>query len=179
MGKLQNFSNRDSGKTRYEPSRRPLPDYKTNKTGRVPEGYDPDVWFLASVFESFAEQDQVSLGAGLPVIYLELKQRIDHSGIRDLNFPYTGDQLQEMFQLISTLMAERLFSVPVYTLTGPMWRRWVELMMVEFWTYTWDQTSARPLDVFTSIHDDSGQGFADLWEQLVLRYGSYQLVEGR
>ena len=136
---------------------------------RCPRGWDEDIWHLVLLFGQKAERDQVYLRAGRPVIYSELDHRISESKIRAQKVPYSSADLQEMFHGIRTVMSRRFVNVEVYELSGPLWRRFVELMITEFWCYVFDP-SVDVLSVFCSVtNPDHGLGFKDLWDTLVSR----------
>ena len=47
-----------------------------------PTGYDPGIWSLAEYFEAVAEEYNEGV-PDLPILYLQLKKRIDKSNIRE------------------------------------------------------------------------------------------------
>lgn len=152
MSNLKGFSNSgfSNNKTTYVPSRTPSGGSLPPDRDRCPRGWDTDIWFLALLFESLAEEQDIKLRAGRPVIYSELAGRIKDSGIRNMTVPFSCEQLTEVVN-------QELYPNPV--LTGAQWRQFVQIMIYEFWSMHWDENAtAKFTEKFM---------FIDIWDQVV------------
>lgn len=141
----------ESGATRR--AARDAPDLN-----RCPSGWNQDIWHLVLVFEQKAQEDQIVLAHGRPLLYSKLKQALETSGLMDMECPWTNTRLQLQFDFIKWCwwMGERphmMHEVQVWPLAGPKWRRVVELMLVEFWNYFTDEYA---MDEFTEINGRHG-----------------------
>lgn len=163
---LKDFSKRTEGS-----SNSPTPPPKSPKRSsqpvqvldpeHLPAGYDPDIWHLACVFHAEAEEYERMYHRF--VVYSELQSRIVHSGLMTQDAS-SDEELDNMFQLIRrTYLIRRSrpqFEIPDRELTGPKWRRFVEIMVVLYWTDIErfsDFGSHDPLALFCSK-----QGFINL-----------------
>jgi hypothetical protein len=163
--KLSGFSKLpDRVSVQRKPAR--VPD-RVEYHAKVPAGYDPDIWFLAGLWEDLAEKSGGN-HPSKPIIYFKLKNRITASGIQTKEVPYAEVDLQDMLQGVHDEMAKRFYDVPVYQLAGPAWRRFIEIMVQEFWTMLWDD---KALDDFTEV-----EYFKGLWEKLVDSHCSRQIL---
>lgn len=128
---------------------------------RCPSGWDENIWHLTLLFEQKAAEDEIQLAVRRPIIYSKLRKALETSGIPDIPVPYPDDKLQLAFEFLAwcNYTGERphqLLEVPVYTLTGPRWRKVVELYMIEFWTRYWDEYA---LDSFCEIDGKFGLSY--------------------
>lgn len=137
----------DGGSVASKQTRPPTPPPDRD---RCPRGWDEDIWKLALLFESLADEQDIKLRAGRPVIYSELDHRIKNSGIRTMEVPFTAEEMTEAVN-------QELYPNPV--LTGPQWRKFVSAMIYEFWSRFWDESATT---TFTQKFM-----FIDMWDAVV------------
>lgn len=120
----------------------------------LPPGYDPDVWALALAFRSEAEECGQDIHA--MKIYGQILPRLKDSGLMDQDAS-SNEELDHFFQFIrwhySTRKGKPLVDISDRELSGPKWRRFVEIMMVMFWAepdHYCEYGEHQPLEYFSS-----------------------------
>ncbi len=155
MSDLTGFSSKakSSDKRRIETARSGSAVH-TYTGAELPPGYDPNVWHLTGVFYSEAEDYELSYHR-FP-IYGQLLPRLKDSGLMDQDAS-TEEELENLFQFIRwyyrTRKAKPLYEVADRELSGPKWRRFVEIMLVVFWADANSYTNFgddNPLETFAS-----------------------------
>ena len=98
---------------------------------RVPDGYHPAYWHLALLFQDLAMADGISLRAGVPVVYAEMRRAFAWFGLEGGTRAYQerGDGTVELtFAQVYRDGAGRPLT----------WQQAGEAIVQEFWTRQWD-----------------------------------------
>jgi hypothetical protein len=135
---MSKFDSLKPGGGKIPPATRP--PVKIWDADNLPAGYDPNIWYLAGVFVAEAEWAESPRTWHRFAVYAKLyKLYVDVMQYQGLEIE-SPEILSQTFQAIRSWYAFRdgngpRISIPDRQLTGPTWRQYLEIGIVDYWTW--------------------------------------------